>query len=63
MKRSALEKYLRGHGAQFVRHGRGHDKWASTHGASVIPRHRDVAPTVVRAICEQLGVPAPPNPN
>lgn len=63
MKRAALERHLRENSAQFVRHGAGHEKWRGPNGSiSVVPRHREIGPGVVRAICKQLGIPAPPNP-
>jgi hypothetical protein len=29
---------------------------------SALPRHKEIGPGLVRAICKQLGVPAPANP-
>ena len=64
MKRSALEKHLRSLGCTFVAHKTRHDAWRGPDGqASVIGRHKEIAPNVVRAICKQLGIDPPHNPN
>ena len=62
MKRRELEGYLRAHGCYEVG-GSKHAKWRGRNGeVSAIPRHKEIGPGLVRAICEQLGVLAPPNP-
>ena len=62
MKRRDLERHLREHGCHQVG-GAKHSKWRGPHGeVSVVSRHREIGPGLTRAICEQLKVPAPPNP-
>ncbi len=62
MKRRDLERWLRKHRAHLRRHGSSHDLWGNPHTArlATIPRHREIKPGTVKAICEQLGVPLPP---
>lgn len=63
MKRRALERHLRLHGAQLIDEGANHSKWRGPNGdRSVVPRHSEIGPGVAIAICKQLGVPKPPNP-
>ena len=63
MKRRALERHLREHGAEVVDEGANHAKWRGLSGGrSVVPRDNEVAPGVAIAICKQLGVPRPANP-
>lgn len=63
MKRVALEKYLRSQGCEFLEHKARHDAWRGPDDQpSVIGRHKEIAPNVVRAICKQLGVEPPVNP-
>ena len=63
MKRRALERHLREHGAAILDEGAKHTKWRGpTGGRSIVPRHNEIAPGVAVAICKQLGVPTPPNP-
>ena len=58
-----MERHLRQHGAEAVDEGANHSKWRGPSGGrSVVPRHNEIAPRVVIAICKQLGVPRPPNP-
>jgi predicted RNA binding protein YcfA (HicA-like mRNA interferase family) len=61
MKREELEKHLRTNGCTLVGHGGRHDAWINvgTGGRSVVPRHREIAPGTVSAICKQLKVPKP----
>jgi mRNA interferase HicA len=62
VKRRDLERHLRAHGCQLVDEGARHTKWAGAAGQrSAVPRHREIAPGLARAICKQLGVPTPPN--
>jgi hypothetical protein len=56
IKRKALERHLRDHGAEFVRNGRKHDVWSGPSGKATVPRHTEIATGTARAICEQLGV-------
>lgn len=63
MKRRALERHLREHGAAVLDEGAKHTKWRGpTGGRSIIPRQNEIGPGVAIAICKQLGVPMPPNP-
>jgi len=63
LKRRALERHLRDHGAQVIDEGANHTKWRGPDGArSVVPRHNEIGAGVAVAICKQLGVPRPPNP-
>lgn len=64
MKRRELERHLRANGAQLVGEGGRHTKWRSADGQhrTAVPRHNEIGPGLVRAICTQLGIPAPPNP-
>jgi len=63
VKRRALERHLREHGAEAFQEGARHTKWRGpTGGRSVIPRHSEIGSGVVIAICKQLSVPPPPNP-
>lgn len=61
MKLGDLEKHLREHGAHKVGEGGKHTKWRSADGSrvSAVPRHREIGPGLVRAICAQLGIPKP----
>jgi predicted RNA binding protein YcfA (HicA-like mRNA interferase family) len=63
VKRRALERHLRAHGAQPIQEGAAHTKWRGPAGArSVVPRHNEIGVQIVIAICKQLGVPRPSNP-
>ena len=61
MKLRELERHLRQHGATKVAEGAKHTKWRSTDGirATTVPRHGEIGPGLVRAICRQLDIPAP----
>jgi predicted RNA binding protein YcfA (HicA-like mRNA interferase family) len=56
-----LERHLTAHGARKVAEGGKHTKWRSADGvrATAVPRHSEIGPGLVRAICRQLGIPAP----
>jgi mRNA interferase HicA len=56
-----LERHLRTHGARKVAEGGNHTKWRSANGAkaSAVPRHAEIGPGLVRAICRQLDIPTP----
>jgi len=56
-----LERHLREHGATKVGEGGKHTKWRSADGsrATTVPRHPEVGPGLVRAICRQLEIPNP----
>ena len=61
MKRRQLEKHLREHQCEFLRHGSRHDYWVNTTNGqrAPIPRHNEIKRTTAQAICKQLGVPDP----
>lgn len=62
MKRRNLERHLIAHGCREVG-GTKHAKWRGlTDEVSALPRHKEIGPGLVRAICKQLGVPTPSNP-
>lgn len=62
MKLRDLERHLRKHGAAKVAEGGKHTKWRSADGrrATTVPRHAEIGPGLVRAICRQLDIPLPP---
>jgi mRNA interferase HicA len=62
MNRRELEKHLRDHDCELLRHGKKHDVWhnPATEAMSTIPRHRVIRKGTVRSICRALGVPTPP---
>jgi predicted RNA binding protein YcfA (HicA-like mRNA interferase family) len=64
VKRRDLERHLTAHGARKVAEGGKHTKWRSADGirATAVPRHREIGPGLVRAICAQLDIPIPPRP-
>jgi predicted RNA binding protein YcfA (HicA-like mRNA interferase family) len=62
VKRADLERHLREHGCRFVGEGSSHAKWRGPTGRpSTIPRHHEIKPGTVRAVCRQLEVPIPPS--
>jgi len=63
VKRRDLERHLRAHGCQVMREGSGHTRWGRQDGPqrSSVPRHRELGPGLVRAICKDLEIPPPPN--
>lgn len=62
MKRRDLERHLKAHGCREIG-GTKHGKWRGADDeVSAVPRHREIGPNLVRAICGQLGIPVPPNP-
>ncbi len=64
MKLRDLERHLAARGARKVAEGRKHSKWRSADGtrATAVPRHNEIGPGLVRAICAQLGIPVPRQP-
>jgi predicted RNA binding protein YcfA (HicA-like mRNA interferase family) len=61
VNRRDLERHLRDKGCRFIGEGGNHAKWRGPGGQpSTVPRHQEIKPGTVRAICKQLGVP-PPN--
>jgi hypothetical protein len=62
LKRRDLERHLVAEGCREVG-GTKHAKWRGPGSeVSALPRHKEIGPGLVRAICKQLGVPAPDNP-
>ncbi|MGH2745351.1 MAG: type II toxin-antitoxin system HicA family toxin [Thermoleophilaceae bacterium] len=61
MRRRELERHLSAHGCRLDREGAKHAWWVGPKGRSAIPRHREIKPGTVRAICKQLGVREPPS--
>ena len=61
MRLRELERHLIAHGARKVGEGARHTKWRSANGAraSAVPRHTEIGPGLVRAICSQLEIPVP----
>ena len=61
MKLRDLERHLLANGARKVGEGAKHTKWRSADGAnaSAVPRHTEIGPGLVRAICRQLQIPMP----
>ena len=59
MRLGDLERHLRENGAKKVAEGAKHTKWRSTDDAlaTTVPRHSEIGPGLVRAICRQLGNP------
>jgi predicted RNA binding protein YcfA (HicA-like mRNA interferase family) len=62
MNRKKFERYLTGSGCAFYRHGTGHDLWRSVGNnySTSIPRHKEIDPGMIKAICKQLNIPPPP---
>ena len=61
MKRKQLLKHLSAHDCVVVKEGSEHT-WVqntATKQKSFVPRHREIKPGTVRAICKQLGIPTP----
>jgi mRNA interferase HicA len=56
-----LERHLSAHGALKVTEGGKHTKWRSADRvrATAVPRHSEIGPGLVRAICRQLDIPPP----
>jgi predicted RNA binding protein YcfA (HicA-like mRNA interferase family) len=62
VKRRDLERHLQAHGCREIG-GSKHAKWRGPQDqASALPRHKEIGPGLVRAICKQLGVTTPKNP-
>ena len=61
MKLRDLERHLTAHGARKVGDGGRHSKWRNRDGtrATAVPRHGEIGPGLVRAICRQLGITPP----
>jgi mRNA interferase HicA len=63
VKRRELERHLRSHGAQLVREGGRHGVWMidgpDSERIAAVPRHNEIRPGTVRAICRDLEIPPP----
>jgi predicted RNA binding protein YcfA (HicA-like mRNA interferase family) len=61
MKRTKLLKHLRQHGCTFDREGGNHTIYrnADRSRKTVIPRHTEIKPNMVRKICKDMDVPTP----
>lgn len=61
MKLRDLERHLVANGARRVGEGAKHTKWRNADGsrATAVPRHVEIGPGLVRAICRQLDITAP----
>jgi len=61
MRSRAFKRHLREHGCAFVREGANHEIWTNLENGrrTAVPRHREIADTLCRVICDQLGIPAP----
>ena len=65
MKLRDLERHLRAHDAELLRQGARHSVWAigghESERIAAVPRHREIKPGTVRAICNDLDIPPPTN--
>ena len=63
MKRRELERHLSAHGARELLEGSRHSWWGfDAERSTAVPRHREIAWPLARAICKQLGIPPPTGP-
>ena len=62
MKRRDLLRYLAEHDCVQVREGANHTVFLNPASGriSTVPRHREINPGLARKICQDLGVPHPP---
>lgn len=61
MKRHQLIRHLEQHGCVLVREGAKHSLYVHAPSGlrTAIPRHREIAELMVKAICEQVELPTP----
>jgi mRNA interferase HicA len=63
VKHRDLERHLHSHGAELLREGTRHSVWAiggaESERIAAVPRHREIKPGTVRAICKELDIPPP----
>ncbi len=61
MKRRDLIRHLISHGCELLREGARHTMYwnPANRCTTAIPRHRELRPTLIRKICQDLGVPEP----
>ncbi len=61
MTRRALEQHLKKNGCYFHREGSNHSIWKNdnTGQRSSVPRHTEIANTLAKKICKDLGIPSP----
>jgi hypothetical protein len=63
VKRRALERHLREHGARLLREGGNHSFWGfDAERSTAVPRRREIAFILARTICKDLGIPPPEGP-
>jgi len=63
LKLRDLERHLTASGCQVMREGANHTRWGRLDGPqrTSVPRHREIKPGLVRAICKDLGIAPPSN--
>jgi len=58
-----LERHLRAHDVELLRQGARHSVWAiggpESERVAAVPRHREIKPGTVRAICKDLEIVPP----
>jgi hypothetical protein len=61
MKRRDLIRHLGQHGCVLLREGQRHSIFENPSNGlrAPVPRHREIPDPLCRAICRQLGIPAP----
>ena len=61
MKRRKLLKHLKTHGCVLLKEGGNHSKLRNPRNgrSSILGRHTEIRSSIVKAICEQLAIPAP----
>jgi len=57
MKRTALIKYLNGHGVRLLREGRRHSIFFKGNLKTQIPRHAEIVDELAQKICKDLSMP------
>jgi hypothetical protein len=63
VKRRDRERHLPDHGARLLREGGNHSFWGvDPERSTAVPRHREVAFSLARNICKDLGIPPPDGP-
>jgi hypothetical protein len=62
MNRGKFTRHLLAHGCFLHHHGANHDAWTKGGQKKIVslPRRRNVDPSIIRAICRDLGIPPPP---
>ncbi|MBI2819584.1 MAG: type II toxin-antitoxin system HicA family toxin [Acidobacteria bacterium] len=59
MKRAELIRHLRSHNCELLREGGRHSWWRNlaSNKRSAVPRHNEIADTLAKKICKDLGIP------